>query len=182
MLNPHHDGSELYVSNCAPQLGERVTLKVRVPKKDPAKSLFIRIVQDGEPVTYPMRKVKSAKNENWWQVSVEIVSTLTNYKFLLRDGEKFRWLNAAGVFARDVVDHFDFKLVAHQDAPSWLKKSVFYQIFPDRFAKSGVARQLPEWAIPRQWDELPAMKNKETGQEFYGGDLLGVEQKLDHLS
>ena len=182
MLSPHHDGSDLYVSNSAPALGERVTLRVRVPKKDPAKKLFIRVVQDGEPVTYPMRRTSSTKVESWWQATVEVVSTHTNYRFLLRNEKSFRWLNAAGVFSRDVVDHFDFKLVAHLDAPSWLKKSVFYQIFPDRFAKSGTKRELPEWAIPRGWDEIPALKNKETGQEFYGGDLNGVEEKLDHLT
>ena len=182
MVEPHHDGSDLYLSNSAPSLGEKVILKVRVPKKDLAKNLFVRVVQDGEPVTYPMRKTRSTKSESWWQVSVEIVSTLTNYRFLLRHDHEFRWLNAAGVFNRDVVDHFDFRIVAHREAPDWLKKSVFYQIFPDRFAKSSVNRELPEWAIPRDWNDLPALNNKETGQEFYGGDLLGVEEKLDHLS
>ena len=182
MIAPHHDGSELYLSNSAPSLGDKVTLKVRVPKQDPAKTLYVRIIQDGEPVTYPMRKTRSTKFESWWQVSVEIVSTLTNYRFLLRHGHEFRWLNAAGVFNRDVVDHFDFKIVAHRDAPQWLKSSVFYQIFPDRFAKSKVLRELPEWAIPRDWNAIPALNNKETGQEFYGGDLVGVEEKLDHLS
>ena len=119
MIAPHHDGSELYLSNSAPSLGDKVTLKVRVPKQDPAKTLYVRIVQDGEPVTYPMRKVRTTKFESWWQVSVEIVSTLTNYRFLLRHGHEFRWLNAAGVFNRDVVDHFDFKIVAHPEAPHW---------------------------------------------------------------
>ena len=182
MIQPHHDGSELYVSNSAPTLGERVTLKVRVPKKDPANSLFVRIIQDGEAVTYPMKKSKRTSVETWWQVSVEIVSTLTNYRFLLRNQRDFRWLNAEGVFARDVVDHCDFKLVAHREAPTWLRKSVFYQIFPDRFARSSIKRELPEWAIAREWNETPALKNNETGQEFYGGDLVGVEEKLDHLS
>ena len=117
---PHHDGSELYVSNRAPKLGDKVTLRVRVPKKDPAKEIFVRILQDGEPVTYPLKKAKATRVENWFQVSVEIVSPISNYRFLLRDGKNFRWLNAAGVFARDVVDHFDFKITAHHDAPSWL--------------------------------------------------------------
>jgi len=147
---PHHDGSELYVSNRAPQLGEKVTLKVRIPKKDKVEKIYVRILQDGEPVTYPLKKSKSTKVEQWWQVKVEIISSSTNYRFLLRDGRNFRWLNAAGVFSRDVVDHFDFKIVARTDAPDWLRKAVFYQIFPDRFAKSGVARTLPEWAIPRR--------------------------------
>lgn len=182
MSFPHHDGSELYVSNRAPKLGEKITLKIRVPKKDPAKELYIRILQDGEPVTYPLKKSKTSKHETWWQTGVEIVSPLTNYRFLLRNGNQFRWLNAAGVFHRDVVDHFDFKITAHHDAPSWLRNAVFYQIFPDRFAKSGVARTLPEWAIPRQWNETPALKQREVSQEFYGGDFRGVEEKLNHLS
>ena len=76
MIAPHHDGSELYLSNSAPSLGDKVTLKVRVPKQDPAKTLYVRIIQDGEPVTYPMRKTRSTKFESWWQVSVEIVSKI----------------------------------------------------------------------------------------------------------
>ena len=179
---PHHDGSELYVSNRAPNLGETITLKVRVPKKDPAKQIFIRILQDGEPVTYTLKKVRTTSTETWWQVKVEVISPITNYRFLLRDGKNFRWLNAAGVFARDVVDHFDFKVTAHHDAPSWLRKAIFYQIFPDRFAKSEAIRELPNWAIPRDWNDIPALNQKDVSQEFYGGDFGGVEAKLDHLS
>jgi len=78
---PHHDGSELYVSNRAPNLGETITLKIRVPKKDPAKQIFIRILQDGEPVTYTLKKVRTTSTETWWQVKVEIISPITNYRF-----------------------------------------------------------------------------------------------------
>ena len=28
---PHHDGSDLYISNSAPVIGEKITLKVGVP-------------------------------------------------------------------------------------------------------------------------------------------------------
>ncbi len=31
LLEPHHDGSEIYVSNSSPRLGEKVTFKVRIP-------------------------------------------------------------------------------------------------------------------------------------------------------
>lgn len=182
MSLPHHDGSELYVSNRAPHLGEKITLTIRIPKRDEVEKVFIRILQDGEPVTYPLKITRSTKVDVWWQVKVEIVSPSTNYRFLLRNARKFRWLNAAGVFARDVVDHFDFKIVARSDAPKWLHSAVFYQIFPDRFAKSGVTRNLPDWAIPRKWSEIPALNQREVSQEFYGGDFRGVEQKLDYLT
>jgi len=37
---PHHDGSELYVSNRAPKLGEKINLKIQVQKKDSVKNVY----------------------------------------------------------------------------------------------------------------------------------------------
>jgi alpha-glucosidase len=58
-----------------------------------------------------------------------------------------------------------------------------YQVFPDRFARSAqaAARPTPEWAIPAAWNEPvdPVMPGR--SQQFYGGDLDGVIDKLDHL-
>ena len=57
--------------------------------------------------------------------------------------------------------------------PKWVKDAVFYQIFPDRFAKSALnpAGNLPFEA----WDSAP------TTHGFKGGDLYGVIEKLDYL-
>ena len=57
--------------------------------------------------------------------------------------------------------------------PSWVKDAIFYQIFPDRFAKSdkNPARSLPF----EDWDAAP------TNHGFKGGDLYGVIEKLDYL-
>ena len=56
--------------------------------------------------------------------------------------------------------------------PDWVKDAVFYQIFPDRFARSaGVAKP----ANLEPWDTPP------TRYGFKGGDLLGVLEHLDYL-
>lgn len=55
--------------------------------------------------------------------------------------------------------------------PSWVKDAIFYQIFPDRFAKSG---KLPDIGF-EAWDSPP------THHGFKGGDLYGVIEKLDYL-
>lgn len=60
--------------------------------------------------------------------------------------------------------------------PDWVKSSVFYQIFPDRFAKTQYAKPglwQPENLEP--WDTSP------TPQGYKGGDLWGVIEKLDYL-
>ena len=56
--------------------------------------------------------------------------------------------------------------------PDWVKDAVFYQIFPDRFAKSERVRKS---------NHLEAWDTKPTPHGYKGGDLRGVIEKLDHL-
>jgi len=58
--------------------------------------------------------------------------------------------------------------------PDWVKDAVFYQIFPDRFAKSESQRaSKPNNLEP--WDSPPTVHG------YKGGDLLGVIEHLDHI-
>lgn len=56
--------------------------------------------------------------------------------------------------------------------PDWVKHAIFYQIFPDRFAKS-FSLEKPTHLEP--WGTPP------TRTGFKGGDLVGVSEKLDYL-
>ena len=57
--------------------------------------------------------------------------------------------------------------------PDWVKDAVFYQIFPDRFARSQtLAAQKPNNLLA--WD-APSSNG------YFGGDLLGVVEHLDHI-
>jgi len=56
--------------------------------------------------------------------------------------------------------------------PAWVADAVFYQIFPDRFARSG---RVDLGARIETWDEPPSF----TG--YKGGDLWGVLDRLDYL-
>ena len=179
---PHHDGSELYVSNIAPELGEKVTLKVRVPSDYVFEKAMLRIYHDGEPRIFEMKESKRDSTETWYQVNVEILNIQSYYRFAFIGKGKYEWLNTKGLFDHDVHSNNDFQLVAFADNPEWIKSSVFYQIFPDRFARSGKVNIVPEWAHPRDWDLLPQGRGKYTGQELYGGDLYGVSEHLDHIT
>jgi neopullulanase len=59
------------------------------------------------------------------------------------------------------------------DTPAWVKDAVFYQIFPDRFARSG--RVDPPGPL-EDWDAPPTVHG------FKGGDLYGVAERLDDLA
>jgi cyclomaltodextrinase len=58
--------------------------------------------------------------------------------------------------------------------PEWVKEAVFYQIFPDRFARSSTIKQ-PEGIQFKPWGSPPEE------QGFQGGDLYGVAEKLSYL-
>jgi len=56
--------------------------------------------------------------------------------------------------------------------PAWVQDAIFYQIFPDRFARS--ENQTTNFSF-EDWDSAP------TPHGFKGGDLYGVAEKLDYL-
>ena len=56
--------------------------------------------------------------------------------------------------------------------PAWVRDAIFYQVFPDRFARSERVYKpgnLEEWGAPP------------TVHGYKGGDLLGMVEKLEHL-
>ena len=58
------------------------------------------------------------------------------------------------------------------ETPAWVRDAVFYQVFPDRLARSG---RVPAPGALEAWEAPP------TEYGFKGGDLYGVVQHLDRL-
>jgi cyclomaltodextrinase / maltogenic alpha-amylase / neopullulanase len=56
--------------------------------------------------------------------------------------------------------------------PTWINNAVFYQIFPDRFAKSDRVTSVP---YLEPWNSLP------TPHGYKGGDLYGIAEHLPYL-
>ncbi|MEA4813013.1 MAG: glycoside hydrolase family 13 protein [Anaerolineaceae bacterium] len=56
--------------------------------------------------------------------------------------------------------------------PEWVKNAIFYQIFPDRFAKSESVQKPGNF---EPWESEPTIHG------FKGGDLNGVTEHLDYL-
>jgi glycosidase len=96
-------------------------------------------------------------------------------------------------------------------APSWAKDAVIYQIFPDRFRngrkdndpKTGDVRYadpvikldwgtepegycrgyaVPDAACPSRFDPTNTGREQPRGRDYMGGDLRGVDQKIDYLA
>ena len=172
---PNHDGSDLYVLERPGALGDQAVVRLRATG---VEEIALRYVEDGEPRVVDAR----ADGDGWWVAEFPIRNPFVRYRWLLRGGEiGYGWLNGLGVVDHDVPDADDFVMSVDPGGPAWHLESVVYEVFPDRFASSGLGVEPPEWAIRRGWDELPTGRGPETPYEWFGGDLRGVEQHLDHI-
>ena len=75
----------------------------------------------------------------------------------------------------------------HYETPNFLKGGIMYQIFPDRFCKSGKPHEnVPNDRVLRDdWNGTPYYKPDANGHvwnnDYFGGDLEGIHSKLDYL-
>lgn len=178
----HHDGSELYLPIATPDVGQQVPVRIQVPAGSGIGAVHVRTVADGEPRFFPTRPDGGDGVTDWYVAEFPMVNPDTRYRFLLDRGPAgYTWLNGTGEHCRDVADHHDFRVTAHDPGPEWALDSVVYQIFPDRFARSGAGRDLPAWALPAEWSDPVIHLGPDTPRQFYGGDLPGIVDHLDHI-
>jgi alpha-glucosidase len=181
LSQPHHDGSALYVSNLRPRLGETVSVRVRVPLEADVSAVHVRLTPDAEPKFVDAVIEVRTDTETWWTAEITCHNPVTSYRFILEGGTTaYRWLNGTGVHLRDVPDAADFRIVTFAAPPAWASDAIVYQVFPDRFAKSG-ERPTPSWAVPASWGDPLDLSRAVTSRQLYGGDLDGVIEHLDHL-
>ena len=83
-----------------------------------------------------------------------------------------------------------FQLTVYEndyETPDFLKGGVMYQIFPDRFCKSGkVHENIPEGRVLRDdWGGTPYYRPDHNGHvwnnDYFGGDFAGIQSKLEYL-
>jgi len=188
----HHSGSSRYVSPGEPCLGQEVTIRLRAYPEAPIRQVYLRTCPDGEQLYTPMQPEEDSPNSacRWWRVMIRISMPLTSYRFMLLCDDAVYWYNGSGLHAFNPTDSEDFRLVADYQAPAWVWKTVFYQIFPDRFADGDPSNNVRDGeyeyagfsARSRAWSEPPTSGSRAAMVEFYGGDLQGITAHLDHIS
>ena len=187
----HHDGSDAFVSSPYPALGDCIRVRVRTGVNAPIRRVYLRTAPDGEQAITPLQPLPAAHAGDpwrWWEGELPINERLVHYRFLIQADDGVWWLNAAGPGYFDPLDADDFKLLAGYEPPAWLQGSVFYQIFPDRFANGDPGndpkpheyeyRGYGPQTFP--WDTLPP-DDHPFPLVFYGGDLPGIIQHLDYV-
>ena len=79
-----------------------------------------------------------------------------------------------------------WKMSVNFEVPDWAKGKIMYHIFVDRFNRGSdeALEEMPNRTIHSSWDEdVEVTPNKDGiwNADFYGGDLKGIEEKLDYI-
>ncbi|MCU0922330.1 MAG: maltodextrin glucosidase, partial [Burkholderiaceae bacterium] len=116
---------------------------------------------------------------------------LTLYCFVADTPQGPCWLAADGSHAHVPPEARHFRVHASEQPPAWVRDQVFYQIFPDRFAR-GLSGGRPtdrsgEWlyadrmrpVVQAEWGAR--IQRRHAQNTFFGGDLVGIAERLPYL-
>ncbi|MGR5296251.1 maltodextrin glucosidase [Vibrio mediterranei] len=171
---------------------DKLTITLFAEAKD-YESVSLRHEPDNEEYIVPMSKVGTKGRLDIWQATLPLSEDkdVTYYVFkALMQTEQY-WLDARGVQKRMPGREYHFKYNRCHQPPSWVAEQVFYQIFPERFCNGDpdLAVETGEYQYParnrqsvkKQWGEGVGTHGDTGAVEFFGGDLAGIESKLDYL-
>lgn len=155
--------------------------------------ITLRAEEDNEELSLPMQRLRQAPQPGVvaWRGEISLASgqPRRRYSFKLLWADHQRWFTPQGFTRFPPARLEQFATDLPDAGPQWVADQVFYQIFPDRFARSA-ARDADQDAVyyhhaagreivRKAWDD--PLTGEAGGSTFYGGDLDGISEKLPYL-
>ncbi|WP_333498980.1 maltodextrin glucosidase [Kluyvera sp. CHPC 1.2972] len=189
MLNAWH----LPVAPFIKQQQDKLIITLWLRGDDLPQRVTMRSEVDNEEMAVPMRRSGKAPSHDIVQWRAEIGlhegQPRRRYAFKLLWDDRQQWFSPTGFSAFPPAKLALFAFDSPDAGPQWVTEQVFYQIFPDRFARSPSRSDQQDNVyhhhaaghdiILRDWDE--PLTAEAGGSTFYGGDLDGISEKLPYL-
>ena len=173
--------------------GETLRLRVCVPRAFGVTACTLVLYTDGAATDYrAMQWEWTDGHEEWWQIALELPAGLFFYHFAYETGWGRTVLHRYKDSARAGIDGTeDWQLTVYDPSfrtPDRFKGGIIYQIFPDRFYNSGQKkRRVPtDRVLHTDLTDLPVYlpdaEGKIRNNDYFGGDLAGITEKLDDIA
>ena len=173
--------------------GQECTLCIHIPASvQTTKVECILESVDGDSLTVTLSLALTKGAYEQWSGTFALPKTgLYYYYFRIykRDGA-FRLFKQGDDTNMEAGDRWQLSCVPSDfTVPQWAKGATIYQIFPDRFHKSGecdLTGKLQPYTIHENWEEevdwRPTPKGEVLNNDFYGGNFNGITEKLPYLA
>lgn len=186
----HSDGTVEFVSNPAPKLFETVTIRIRMYEDSPVEHVLLRTIPNGAERFTEMRIAKRERGFVYYEADMTMTENRMQYHFYLVCKDIVYFYTQKDITTY-IPDHtYDFVLLADYVQPEWVKDAVFYQIFPERFCNGDPSNDVQDgeysqdgWPTIRMknWEDKALTYEEGHCLDFYGGDLLGVKERIPYL-
>lgn len=175
------------------KVGQVCYFGILVPESCPAKRVFLVLEKDeGKEKSFEMRRGEAENLYVRFETEISLEENgLYFYRFYIeKENGGFslfkQGFNDTNMEAGEKwqITCYDKKYVA----PEWAKGAVIYQIFPDRFHKSSNLQpeeKLTPYTVHKNMSDCPiwyADKDGNWNNDFFGGNLEGITEKLDYIS
>ena len=133
--------------------------------------------------TTPMTWLASDGVFTYWEAELYEPHRRLRYAFLIREGGNEVSFTEDGV-SRTAVNSgwlsgfFNWPYLYESqriEVPAWVRDAVFYEIFPERFAKGSAEQNYPQHPQAQMWTGKPEWFN------YWGGNLAGIQEHLPYL-
>lgn len=184
------DTSAHFVSPYPVSAGEEVQISLLAAGNAPLRWVTLRSIENGIDHHRRMSVSTDERGRRRFDVAFELKQPVLNYHFILEDNDGLSWFyNRSGVTSVYPCELHDFRLDTNHDVPSWIARSVFYQIFPDRFANGREEIGVRPGEISRdgfssrvmKWNDVPLPYHEGGSLDFFNGDLYGIADRLEYL-
>ncbi len=193
---PYDSRNSLYRSRLgAVPAGENLRIRLLLHKDACVDTAFLRMVNDSDNSLYeiPMSAGEWLCDYRFYECELALGEGLYWYDFRYTSvhGEFYvvKSEHSLGVVSQQCGERFQLTVYDKDfTTPTWLMGGIIYQIFPDRFYNSGEPKQnVPaDRFMCEDWGKTPEHRQNigacSLGNDYYGGDLKGIEQKLPYLA
>lgn len=174
-------------------VGETLRLCVRMPRSFSCSGVTLLLREDsGTYLEKPLYWCAQNGDEEYWDIYFAPEKEgLYFYRFTYETpfgkGNIFLKNSGLGEFSPDGKEWQLTVCKKDFTTPEWIKGGIMYQIFPDRFNCSGEKKsnipsdRIMHKSIFEQPHYLPDENGKILNNDYYGGDLKGIEEKLPYL-
>ena len=181
----------------AAAVGQEVSFRICLSKRAgcfaPRLLLYAEDQWDAPVSIIPMTLLRDELSEIWYQARfTPSVPNLLFYRFDTMCGDhrmpimKDKQMGVGVIGCND--DHWQLTVYDQQAiVDTGLAGGIIYQIFPDRFysSKKPKVQEFSDRFMANNWSDPPQWQPDETGEyrcnDYYGGDLLGITQKLPYI-
>lgn len=193
-----HDQADVFMDPLEPKSTDNVTVRIRT-KRGNVKKATLQFTVDLDKISdetavwhdIPM-SYEIADETMAFDYFICIIPAQTRpykYHFKLENDKQAVYYNAFECYAEEEKNVFsidasgDFYVMPDFSTPDWSKGAVWYSIMPDSFYNADTINDKTTSSNFKidAWGTTHTAGNYSAGLSYFGGDMLGIYEKLDYI-